>query len=69
VGVGRQFDWGRFFFFCLTGALAGYFLLWALIGINPFNELPWFVPASLMAVLAALLLKKKLFYKAFISFN
>ena len=62
----------RFLFvtiFCMAGTQVGYILLWAVTGINPFADLVWFIPLSIAAVLIALLIKRKHFYKAFIPFN
>ena len=52
--------------FCLSGTLSGYCLLWLVLGINPFRELLFFIPISLVAVTAALRINRRLFYTAFV---
>jgi hypothetical protein len=53
--------------FCLSGTLAGYCLLWiSLPGINLFREFLFFIPISLVAVVAALRINRRRFYKAFV---
>ncbi len=59
---------GRFVFIiisCMVGTFLSYLLLWGVTGLNPFSKLAWPIPVSLAAVLTALLIQRKLFYKAF----
>ena len=70
VGLSAYFmqAWQRLFFimlFCLTGTLAGYFLLWAILNINLFHEAPLCLPVSLAAVVISLLINRKRFYRTF----
>lgn len=52
--------------FCLLGTFAGYLLMWVALGYNPFGKsvLPG-MGISFVAVLAALFINQRLFYKTF----
>ena len=52
--------------FCLLGTFAGYLLMWAALDFNPFGKsiLPS-MGISFVAVLAALFINQRLFYKTF----
>ncbi|HEY4150810.1 MAG TPA: hypothetical protein VGM41_17850 [Chitinophagaceae bacterium] len=59
---------GRFVFIiisCMVGTFLSYLLLWGITGLDPFSKIAWSMPVSLAAVLTALLIQRKLFYKAF----
>ena len=51
--------------FCLVGVFAGYLLVWGIMGLNPFSEVLVCVALSFGAVLAALFINKRFFYRAF----
>jgi hypothetical protein len=50
---------------CMAGTVLCYLLLWGMTGLNPFSKLAWLMPVSLAAVLTALLIQRKRFYKTF----
>ena len=51
--------------FCLVGVFTGYLLVWGVLGLNPFRDILVCVVMSFGAVLAALFINKRFFYRVF----